>query len=88
MDIIGVALIGLQGYANRMISNEIIAMTINLILIILAINCFILSYKIFISGNNIKDQDPRDLKKRLILISMSLLAWTIMGIVRLVNILY
>lgn len=87
IDILGVALIGLQQRLNRMISNEKIAITVTLILIILSIICFIQSYKIFTRTNKIKEQAPSDIKKRLILISIALLVGTIAGIVILVNIL-
>ena len=63
MDVLSVALIGLQGRLNRIISNEIIAITVNTTLIILSIICCIQAYKIYKRTNNIKDQDTRDIKK-------------------------
>lgn len=87
LDVLALALLWLQGTLNRMISNSIIAIIINIILIILAIGCSIRAYKVFRFQNNIKDQDPSDVKKRLILISIALLVGTIAGIVILVNIL-
>ena len=87
LDVLALALLWLQGTLNKMISNSIIAIIINIILIILAIGCSIRAYKVFRFQNNIKDQDPSDVKKRLILISITLLVGTIAGIVILVNIL-
>ena len=63
IDVLSVALIGLQGRLNRIISNEIIAITVNTTLIILSIICCIQAYKIYKRTNNIKDQDTRDIKK-------------------------
>lgn len=63
IDVLSVALIGLQGRLNRIISNEIIAITVNTTLIILSIICCIQAYKIYKRTNNIKEQDTIDIKK-------------------------